>query len=87
MGQVLAGLVPVNCMDYIDDILVIGKTYEEHLHNMRAVLERLRSASLKLKPVKCLIARKEVSYLGYTDRPPEDESCQGVSYTHNHEAT
>ena len=34
MGQVLAGLVPVNCMDYIDDILVIGKTFEEHLHNM-----------------------------------------------------
>ena len=58
LSQVLAGLIPTSCMDYIDDVLVIGRTYAEHLKNMRAVLERLRSAGLKLKPSKCFIAQR-----------------------------
>ena len=65
MSQVLAGLIPTSCMDYIDDVLVIGRTYAEHLKNMRAVLERLRSAGLKLKPSKYFIAQRQVHYLGY----------------------
>ena len=65
METVLAGLTRVVCLDYIDDILVMGATFSEHLENLRKVLERLREAGLRLKPSKCHIAKKEVEYLGY----------------------
>lgn len=65
MGKVLAGLPQTTCMDYIDDILVVGATFEQNLENLEAVLQRLQTAGLKLKTPKCSIARKEVMYLGY----------------------
>lgn len=66
MEDVLAALVPHSCLDYIDDILVYGSTFEQHQSNLRKVLERLRKAGLKLKPRKCRPAAEEVCYLGYT---------------------
>ena len=65
MANVLAGLPQRVCMDYIDDILVVGQTFEEHLENLRTVLQRLREAGLKLKPSKCDLLKTEVQYLGY----------------------
>ena len=65
MGEVLAGLPQSVCLDYIDDILVIGVTFEEHLSNLEEVLQRLQRAGLKLKPSKCTLAKEEVTYLGY----------------------
>ena len=47
MESLLQGL-PTVCV-YIDDILVSGKTPEEHLHNLNEVLQCLESASLHLK--------------------------------------
>ena len=37
----------------VDDILVSGKTDEEHLANLNEVLSRLGSAGLRLKMSKC----------------------------------
>ena len=51
---------------YIDDILVPGKTQEEHLHNLNEVLQRLQSAGLHLKKEKCSFCLPEVDYLGHT---------------------
>ena len=34
---------------YLDDILVAGKTEQQHLTNLAQVLERLDSAGMKLK--------------------------------------
>ena len=47
---------------YLDDILVMGTTFEEHLSNLRHVFDRLRDAGLCLKPSKCYLARKEVEF-------------------------
>ena len=63
--SVLAGLSGETCIVYIDDIIVPGATFQEHLGNLRAVLNRLRSASLKLKPKKCNLAAQQVEYLDY----------------------
>ena len=52
-------------LNYLDDVLVIGGTFQEHLDNLREVLERLRYAGLRLKPKKCHIAQPEVVYLGF----------------------
>ncbi|GBN05495.1 Retrovirus-related Pol polyprotein from transposon 297 [Araneus ventricosus] len=45
--------------------LKIGRTFQEHLNNIRKVFQRLQKANLKLSPKKCRFFRKEVSYLGH----------------------
>lgn len=49
MKVVLAGLAREGCLD---DILVIGKTWEEHLASLKKVMDRFRAARLRLKPKK-----------------------------------
>ena len=56
--------LPMTCV-YIDDILVAGKTPQDHLNNLAAVLNRLQEAGLRLKRVKCLFCVPEVEYLGH----------------------
>ncbi|XP_054713060.1 uncharacterized protein K02A2.6-like [Uloborus diversus] len=50
---------------YIDDILVFGKTEEEHDRRLKAVLNRAKEAGLKLSQEKSQIKQKSVKYLGY----------------------
>ena len=64
MESVLNGLTRDICVVYLDDILVVGKTFKEHLANLTKVFRRIREARLKLKPAKCHVVRKEVKYLG-----------------------
>ena len=61
----LAGLVRKICFVYLDDILIIGKTFEDHLENVARVLDQLQEAGLKLKPSKCNFILKQVQYLGH----------------------
>ena len=62
---VLNGLARHGCMVYLDDVLVVGRTFEEHNDNLAKVFQRLRSAGLTLKPKKCKFAQLEVCYLGH----------------------
>jgi len=39
---------------YLDDIVVLGKTFKEHLHNLEEVLQRLLRVNLKINPDKCV---------------------------------
>ena len=72
MKVVLSGLARTVCLVYLDDILIIGKTLEEHNVNLGRVLERMRSAGLQFQPRKCHFAREEVGYLGH------EVSAEGV---------
>jgi hypothetical protein len=65
MDLVLAGLTWEICLVYIYDIIVFAATFEEHLRRLEMVLQRQRSANLKLKPSKCFLFRRKVSFLGY----------------------
>ena len=54
------------CLDYLDDIIVTGRTFSEHLANLQKVLTCLDEAGLRLKkPQKCFFTMWEVGYLGY----------------------
>ncbi|CAC5409373.1 Transposon Ty3-G Gag-Pol polyprotein,Transposon Ty3-I Gag-Pol polyprotein,Retrovirus-related Pol polyprotein from transposon 297 [Mytilus coruscus] len=53
MLKVLTGLPWKTCLVYLDDIMIIGKTFEEHIKNLEEVMQRLRDANLKLNPKKC----------------------------------
>ena len=63
MEAVLAGLQWEICLIYLDDIITFGKTFDEAVENLQQVLERLRNAGLKLKPKKCDLFAKSVSFL------------------------
>jgi len=39
MGLVLAGM---QCLVYLDDIIIVGQTFEEHLQNLSTVLQKLK---------------------------------------------
>ena len=53
MEIVLSGLVGKKCLVYLDDIIILGRTLEDHQQNIVEVFDRLRGAGLRLKPKKC----------------------------------
>ncbi|XP_021369847.1 uncharacterized protein K02A2.6-like [Mizuhopecten yessoensis] len=65
METVLAGLQWNICLIYLDDVIVIGKNFEDMLQNLSTVFDRLLAAGLKLKTKKCQLFAKEVTYLGH----------------------
>ena len=69
MNSVLAGLPWNTCLVYLDDIIVLGKTFPSHLENIRQMFSHIRGAGLKLQPSKCALCRLEVSYLGHIVSP------------------
>ena len=65
MEYVLQGLNWRTCLVYLDDIIVVGKTFEEHLRNLGEVFQRIRKAGMKLNPTKCALFKSKVKYLGH----------------------
>ena len=53
------------CFIAVDDIMVYGKTQEEHDENLKQILDRAREVNLKLNPAKCNFRVNEVTYLGH----------------------
>ena len=66
MENVLRGLNWSVCSVYIDDIVVVGATVLETVQRLTLVWEKLREAGLLLKPAKCNLFRKSVTFLGHT---------------------
>ncbi|XP_052850683.1 uncharacterized protein K02A2.6-like [Drosophila gunungcola] len=50
---------------YLDDIIVIGATWEDHARNLREVFRRLREANLRLNRGKCQFFQRRLVYLGH----------------------
>ncbi|XP_033110151.1 uncharacterized protein K02A2.6-like, partial [Anneissia japonica] len=65
---------------YLDDILVSGHNAEEHLHNLRQLLQCLQENGLRCRREKCEFAQAEIEYLGHK------LSSQGVAKGHKVEA-
>jgi len=65
MERVMNGLIGKSLHVYLDDLLVLSQSWEEHLSNLRTVFERLRQAGVKLKPSKCRLVAKEIQFLGH----------------------
>ena len=65
MDMILAGLQWTTCLVYLDDVIVLGRTFIEHLDHLEAVFSRLHEANLKLQPFKCNLCRAKVNFLGH----------------------
>ena len=50
MEIALAGLQWYSCLIYLDDVIVLWSSFDEHLSRLEVVLEHIQRAGLKLKP-------------------------------------
>lgn len=65
---VLHGLNWTECLAYLDDVIVLGNSVDNHLLNLKTVLSGFRKHNLKLTPPpkknpRCIF-RKEIQFLG-----------------------
>lgn len=65
MHIVLKGLCWSDCLVYLDDIIVFGRTLEEHRERLALVLSHLAEAGLKINPKKCKPLSDRVVVLGH----------------------
>jgi len=65
MDLVLCGLTYMNCLVYLDDIIVYAKDFDTHLLRLQEVFERLHLANLKLHAGKCCFFQRRVAFLGH----------------------
>ena len=65
MELALQGLQWVTCLIYIDDIVVYGRNFDEHIARVEEVLSRMKAAGLKLKPDKSNMFQTSVVFLGH----------------------
>lgn len=66
MNLALHGLTWSIVLAFLDDILVMGHSVDDHRTNLQIVLvfDRFRQCGLKLKATKCLLFQREVEFLG-----------------------
>lgn len=64
-GVTLTNLKNLPSLSGRRDVMVMGRTFEEHLSNLQEVLNRFWSANLNLNPQKCALLRNKVEFPGY----------------------
>ncbi|XP_037290408.2 uncharacterized protein LOC119185533 [Rhipicephalus microplus] len=63
MRSVLGGVDNVH--HYFDDVIIATDTWQEHIDTLRQVFERINQAHLTIKPSKCEIGERSISFLGH----------------------
>ena len=65
MDITLSGLPSDRVLAYMDDIVIFSGNFQEHLHNLEQVFQRLQSSGISLKLSKCIFACEKVNFLGF----------------------
>ena len=65
MNKILRPYVGKFVEVYLDDVIIHSRTKEEHIKHVRAVLQKIREANLKLKPTKCKWFEQELTFVGH----------------------
>lgn len=65
IDRVLGADLEENVFVYLDDIIIISSSFEQHMEILEKVFSRLVSAGLTLNREKCKFFRSELKYLGY----------------------
>ena len=82
MALALADVPWTKALVYLDDILVLGYTFDDHLENLDWVLEVLEINGFKLKPSKTVVCKEEVTFLGHVisrhGMKPLEKNLEGI---------
>ena len=65
MNTTLHGLNWLDCLVYLDDIVIFAETLEEHHGKLDSVLQRLQESGLKLNAKKCHFLKEKTLLLGH----------------------
>ncbi|EPB76328.1 reverse transcriptase [Ancylostoma ceylanicum] len=81
MNKMISGLDGVAA--YLDDIVVVGKTPEEHKRNLFALFESIAEYGFRVRLEKCSFAKPEIKFLGFIvdreGRSPNPEKVIAIS--------
>ncbi|PIO72744.1 integrase core domain protein [Teladorsagia circumcincta] len=62
MDSMIAGLD--GCAAYLDDVIVTGRTTEEHIANLEALFQRIHEFGFRVRIEKCSFLMPQIRYLG-----------------------
>lgn len=65
LDNVLGFDLQPNCFSYLDDVIIVTETFEQHLAVLEEVFRRLREANITVSLEKCQYCKPELIYLGY----------------------
>lgn len=65
MNALFAGLKGVNLQAFIDDVCLASTSWPEHLNLLNKILKIVEDSGLTLKPSKCLLGAKQITFLGH----------------------
>lgn len=65
MERAMGELHMRECFTFIDDTIVNGRDFNEHLERVRHVFEKVRKNNLKLNPGKCTFFQKKIKFCGH----------------------
>ncbi|KAM7315470.1 uncharacterized protein ISCGN_005253 [Ixodes scapularis] len=67
MDNMLKGIPGVAC--YLDEVLITGKSQEEHLRSLEEVFKRFAERGVRIKREKCAFFQDQLQYLGHVISP------------------
>ena len=65
MQNCLGVLKLTYCLIYLDDVIVLSRTEEEHVQHLHVVFDCFWEHNLKLKPTKYEFFQDEINYLAH----------------------
>ncbi|UYV63976.1 hypothetical protein LAZ67_2006231, partial [Cordylochernes scorpioides] len=82
IDNVLRGLKWDMCLCYLDDIVVYGSTFKEHLTRLYKVLRCIQQAGLCLNYKRCNFASRQITILGHVinefETQPDPEKVKAI---------
>ena len=82
VDSILKGLINKICLVYLDDIIILGKSFEDRVKNIKLVFESLKEAKFKIQLDKSEFLKTEVAYLGHIITPqgikPNPEKIKAI---------
>ena len=70
---------------YLDDIIIISKSNEQHREQVRRVFSRIQEFGFKVKEEKCEFFVEEIKYLGHIidkdGRRPDSDRATAIKIT------
>ena len=83
MDLVLAELTRQVCLTFLDDVIVMPTSFEQHLERLLMVFKRLWKANLKLNPTKCKLFQKRMKFkcsiISEEGIDSDPEKCPGMA--------